>query len=321
MAKLTKTIIRSKDEVSITDDINSVIRYRQRLDDAYRAKQRTKKKDGFHLSGDITKPEDDNKWCSRSIEIQRRFADDLIPWQPNVKLAKTFEHGHSLHRMLQTWLRDVGPATERKAGLYGRWECRRCSKLFYAFAPTGCIFCKADLYSIKYREYPLVNKKYETTTTADGLYWVKLSSGWKEYLIEAKSIKQRQTYYGDIGFDELTEPLEKHVGQAQGYAALRLLELQNPKKKLPKGFDEWPAFAGVIFLYYGKDSDDIKEFQQPYKKRYWATISSRIKQIQAHEENKTFSPRIPLCKDKQTAAKETYCQVIDRCFKMRNEKV
>jgi hypothetical protein len=320
LAKLTKTIIRSTKDVSITNDINAVIRYRQRLDNAHRKKQ--KGKDGFHLSGDITKPADDKLFCSRSLEIQRRYADQLVPWQPNVKLAKTFEHGHSLHRMLQTWLRDVGPATEFNAGLYGRWECRRCDKLFYAFAPVKCMFCKADIYALKYREYPLSNKEFETTTTADGLYWVKLNGEWEEWLLEAKSIHQRSTYYGDVGFDELTEPMEKHRGQAQGYGALRKLELtKGPTKKLPKGFTEWPKFKGIIYLYYGKDSDDIKEFHEPYKRGYWETVSGRIKAIQEHELNNTFSKRIKVCTDIAAAKKATYCPVIELCFKMKKTKV
>ena len=322
LAKLTKAIVRSKTDVSITNDIAMVIKYRQQQDEDYKAKRNEKIQDGFHLSGAITKPQDDKTYCSRQLEIQRRFHDQLKPWRPPTQLQRTFDHGHSLHRMLQTYLRDIALASDRQAGLYGKWLCRRCNKHFLAFAPTKCHSCDADIFSIKYREYPLLNKEFQTTTTADGLYWVNMKDGWHEYLIEAKSIKQRQMFYGDIGFDDLMEPLPKHVGQAQGYAALRKLELdKGPKHKLPKGFTEWPKFMGIIYLYYGKDSDDIKEYHQPLRRSYWRLISDRIKTIQENENDGTFSPRISICTDIKTATKETRCPVVDKCFELKNKKV
>ena len=296
----------------------NTLKQKLRLEDPEEQKYR---KEGFHLSQGIASAEDDSRYCSREIEITRRFPKEVKPWIPSKELQITFDVGNELHRMIQSYVRDMGALYNKSKGFYGRWVCRRCEHIWMTFAPIKCPKCKSKLHSIKYLEFRFSGGKYDVATTTDGLLWIydDVNEVWDEWVVEIKTIKQSGNYYGDIGFNELVEPLPKHYMQAQGYANLRRLQhkagmitAKGKPRKLPYGFTEWPKLKGVIFLYIDKNSGRFKEYQLPVKIRPWKVLASRITVIQEREKEKTFSPRIKLCTDLKSAKK--ICGVADLCF-------
>jgi hypothetical protein len=132
------------------------------------------------------------------------------------------------------------------------------------------------------------------------------------------------TYNGNIGFNELTQPLTSHYNQAQGYAWLRYFEHRkglDTIRELPDGFDTWPTFKKtIIFFYVNKNGGGkpFKEFSVPLDKAAWKLITSRISQIQEDEAAGRLAPRIAKCGT--LAAAKRICGVADLCFGEDDEK-
>jgi hypothetical protein len=275
---------------------------------------------GFHLSSKLNLAAQDPRYCARELEIMRRFADTLPPWRPDPDLQVVLDIGTEAHSLTQKYWRDLGIFEGDKVGFYGTWACRRCSHQWEDFAPVECPKCDAEVYELKYLEYRFNNRKWDIKSTTDGLLWIYNSAKdeWFEYVCEIKTIKQSGFRFGDIGFNELTEPITKHYNQAQGYAWCRYLEHRKGiTRKLPKGFSEWPTFKKkIIFFYINKNGGKptFKEYWRDLDKEAWRLITGRITEIRADEANDQFAPRLRKCEN--VAAGRKICDVADVCFRV-----
>jgi hypothetical protein len=321
MAKLTRKLaVIDEENFSLSDlTFQSIIAQQMAYEQS--AEKKEYRNEGFHLSSKLTLPFDDPRFCSRELEIMRRFAKDIPPWRPDPALQVILDIGNEAHSLVQKYWRDFLFCPGNKVGLYGQWTCRRCETIWFDFSPQKCLQCDAPLNRIKYLEYRFDNKKYDIKSTTDGLLWIYNASlkEWFEYIIEVKTIKENAFFFGDIGFNQLQKPMDKHIIQAQGYGFLRYIEHRNgmKKRKLPKGFSVWPTFKKeIIFFYVNKNGgrQPFKEYRVALDKSIWSGIRERIWLIQAHEDNNSFSKRIKKCKILTDAKK--ICDVAELCFRL-----
>jgi hypothetical protein len=309
--KKSKKVVKSVDEFSLTQEIDHYLGVDLQAENAnYHSS-------GFHLSGEITAPPDTPNFCLRRLEIERRYAKDIVPWKPGAGLQRIFDNGTYMHRRYQHYLTMMGDGKTK--GLYGRWVCTKCAASFFTFAPQKCRECKAKKKHLSYREYPFRHKELDILSTCDGLWWQYIKGEWYEFVVELKSIKSNGNYGGDLGFGELIEPIPKHYWQTQGYIHLRKIEHTEKRESgaLPFNVGEWPKLVGGLVIYENKESNALmKEYFIKPDKAVWAEITERIRTVQKHEANNKWAPRI--CETLQDGIQRK-CGVRQLCFKKKKD--
>jgi len=175
----------------------------------------------------------------------------------------TFDHGHSLHHMLQRY------------GKKGAW----CAPVDYS--PEVAILPDAD--EAEKRNERILEEaiKYGIRSSVDAVLWkytvhnirdlgtinIRLLHEYKS--IHPGKVKKDGGLYG--GFSDLRGPQPSHKQQAHIYMQCLNIPL-------------------TVFLYYNKGDDTIAEFAMPYDPITWGFIRKKILKVYEYVDNDKLPP-------------------------------
>lgn len=157
---------------------------------------------------DLTYP-----YCERAKVAQLAGLIDLYDKAPTPRLQVTFDLGHAIHDIFQTYFWDIGQ-------LKGTYKCTKCDKLYHdLISPEACPSgIKSHTRSfLKYKEVVYKHPDYLISGRCDGI--IVTPEG--ERLVDFKSIANKADSTSDrqFTFEDLKEsgPPDSHLVQLMLY--------------------------------------------------------------------------------------------------------